>query len=124
MKFGADTKTIKAPEISERFRSRDVLNVPPSQQEPPAHAVAHRLSEEKHYTPSELASIFHFSPAAIRKLFRNESGVLKLQGEGSAYGKRSYTTFSIPESVAFFAFASVSLSSLSKRNFRDATHGA
>ena len=40
------------------------------------------------------------SPATIRNLFRNEPGVLRLQGVGSACGKRSYTTFSIPESVA------------------------
>jgi hypothetical protein len=76
-------------------------SVRPSQQEPLAHTVAHRISEEKHYTPSELASMWHFSPATIRKIVRNEAGVLKLQGMGSAYGKRSYTTFSIPESVAF-----------------------
>jgi len=35
-----------------------------------------RLAEEKYYTPQELASIWRFSPATIRKLFRNEPGVL------------------------------------------------
>jgi len=45
--------------------------------------------------------MWHLSPATIRKLIRNEPGVLKLQGLGTAYGKRSYTTFSVPESVAF-----------------------
>src|SRR5690242_17526216 len=69
-------------------------------QQEPAAPVAHRLLEEKHYTPKELAALFHFSPATVRKLVRNEPGVLKLQGEGVAYGKRSYTTFSVPESVA------------------------
>jgi hypothetical protein len=49
---------------------------------------------------AELASMWRLSPATIRKLVRNEPGVLKLEGVGSAYGKRSYTTFSIPESVA------------------------
>ena len=62
--------------------------------------VAHRLSEEKHYTPAELATMWRLSPATIRKLVRNEPGVLKLQGEGCTHGKRAYTTFSIPESVA------------------------
>ncbi len=81
-------------------RSRGISNVRSIQQEPAAHAIAHKISEEKHYTPSELASMWHFSPATIRKIVRNEAGVLKLQGMGSAYGKRSYTTFSIPESVA------------------------
>src|ERR1700748_3183321 len=65
-----------------------------------ARPVARGLSEEKYYTPQELADIWRFSPATIRNLFRNEPGVLRLQGAGSACGKRSYTTFSIPESVA------------------------
>src|SRR5258708_2449531 len=83
--------TATVPKVSERV----------AQQAPAAYSSAHRISEEKHYTPSELASMWHFSPATIRSLFRNEPGVLKLQGEGRAHGKRSYTTFSIPESVAF-----------------------
>lgn len=45
--------------------------------------------------------MWNFSPATIRNLFRNEPGVLKLEGMGQACGKRSYTTFSIPESAAF-----------------------
>lgn len=69
--------------------------------QPPAACTAVRtLAEEKYYTPQELASMWRFSPATIRKLFRNEPGVLKLQGDGIAQGKRTYTTFSIPESVA------------------------
>ena len=44
--------------------------------------------------------MWRFSATTIRKLIRNEPGVLKLQGMGTAYGKRAYTTFSIPESVA------------------------
>src|SRR5207302_1147915 len=72
----------------------------PDQQEQRPNTSARTLSEEKYYTPQELASMWRFSPATIRKLLRNEPGVLKLQGMGSAHGKRSYTTFSIPESVA------------------------
>jgi hypothetical protein len=88
--------------ISERpgLRSREIPNVRSSQQEPAARTIARGLSEEKYYMPRELASMWRFSPATIRKIIRNEPGVLKLQGMGSAYGKRSYTTFSIPESVA------------------------
>lgn len=81
-------------------RSADEHSDRNSHSEPAPSPVAHRLSEEKHYTPAELASIWHFSPATIRNLFRNEPGVLRLEGMGTAYGKRSYTTFSIPESVA------------------------
>jgi hypothetical protein len=94
------TKTVA--KVSERLglRSYEIPNACPAQQEQVAHPVAHKLSEEKHYTPAELAAMWHLSPATIRKLVRNEPGVLKLQGDGSAHGKRSYTTFSIPESVA------------------------
>ena len=41
-----------------------------------------------------------FSPGTIRNLFRNEPGVLKLPGIGTATRKRSYFSFRIPESVA------------------------
>lgn len=63
-------------------------------------STSNAISEEKYYTPQELASMWRFSATTIRKLIRNEPGVLKLQGMGTAYGKRAYTTFSIPESVA------------------------
>ena len=63
-------------------------------------STSNALSEEKYYTPQELASMWRFSATTIRRLIRNEAGVLKLQGMGAAYGKRAYTTFSIPESVA------------------------
>src|SRR5437588_444636 len=79
--------TITVPEISERLGICE---------EPAKRSAERRLAEEKYYTPQELASIWRFSPATIRKLFRNEPGVLKLQGLGTACGKRSYTTFSIP----------------------------
>ncbi len=69
-------------------------------EQPAERTAARGLAEEKYYTPQELASMWRFSPATVRKLFRNEPGVLKLQGPGTAYGKRSYTTFSVPESVA------------------------
>ena len=68
--------------------------------EPFERPVARGLAEEKYYSPQELAAMWNFSPATIRNLFRNEPGVLKLDGMGSACGKRSYTTFSIPESAA------------------------
>ena len=69
--------------------------------EPFERPTARALAEEKYYSPHELAAVWNFSPATIRNLFRNEPGVLKLEGMGRACGKRSYTTFSIPESVAF-----------------------
>jgi hypothetical protein len=82
------------------FRDGEVSASRPVDQAAAPRPVARGLSEEKYYTPQELADIWRFSPATIRNLFRNEPGVLRLQGMGSACGKRSYTTFSIPESVA------------------------
>ena len=56
--------------------------------------------EERHFVPKELAKMWAFSAATIRKLIKNEPGVLKLDGLGGSVGKRPYTTYSIPESVA------------------------
>ena len=40
-----------------------------------------------------------FSEFTIRRLIRDEPGVLRIEGLGSAVGKRSYTRRTIPESV-------------------------
>ena len=74
--------------------------VPVVQQERAARTVARGLSEEKYYTPQELAEHVAFFSRDNPQSLRNEPGVLKLEGMGSACGKRRYTTFSIPESVA------------------------
>ena len=56
---------------------------------------------EKHYSIKELAH-WGCSPTTLRKMFRNEPGVLHLEGQGLMKGtaKQSYDTVSIPESVA------------------------
>lgn len=56
--------------------------------------------EERHYRPAELAAMWNFSPGTIRRLIQDEQGVLRLQGVGEATGKRRYTTYSVPASVA------------------------
>jgi hypothetical protein len=56
--------------------------------------------EEKHYKPKKLAEEWGYSVGTVRKLIKDEPGVLKLEGAGSIIGKRSYTTYSVPESVA------------------------
>ena len=56
--------------------------------------------EGKHYKPRDLAEKWGYSVGTVRKLIQNEPGVLKLEGLGSIVGKRSYTTYSVPESVA------------------------
>jgi hypothetical protein len=54
---------------------------------------------EKHYSPAELAKAWCFTTETIRKLFRDEPGVLKI-GEKNPGHKRPYLTMRIPESVA------------------------
>lgn len=48
----------------------------------------------RHFRVKDLANLWSFSEATIIRLFRDEPGVLRLEGE------RRYTTISIPESVA------------------------
>ena len=54
---------------------------------------------EKHYTPDELAKLWAISPETVRKLFRDEPGVLRIGTTGSRY-RRGYITLRIPEQVA------------------------
>ena len=56
--------------------------------------------EEKHYKPAELAAMWGFSTTTIRRLIADEPDVLRLQGMGATTGKRPYTTYSVPASVA------------------------
>jgi AraC-like DNA-binding protein len=68
-----------------------------------SHAVAvpsepQRLNEEPHYTVKEVAAMLKLSPDSIRRLFRNEPGVLALGSVGRR-GKRPYVSLRIPQSV-------------------------
>ena len=57
---------------------------------------------EKHYKPKELAELWGWTPATIRKLFRNIEGVQHLPGPGIVLGsaRQSYDSMRIPESIA------------------------
>ena len=65
----------------------------------PSPGPSSRPYEEHHYTVAELAVLWHLSEDTIRKLFRNEPGVMVL-GNQSARRKRGYTTLRIPASIA------------------------
>jgi hypothetical protein len=54
---------------------------------------------EKHFAPKELARLWSMSPAAIRRLFHNEPGVVGF-GRLKRGHKRDYVTLRIPASVA------------------------
>ena len=54
---------------------------------------------ERHYTVAEIAKLWQLSPDAVRRLFRNEPGVVVLGGTGPRVRKRKYLTLRIPQSV-------------------------
>ncbi len=53
---------------------------------------------ERHYTPSEIAELWHFNAETVRRLFQCEPGVLVLEARIKK-GKRAYKTIRIPHSV-------------------------
>ncbi len=54
---------------------------------------------ENHYTPDEIAAAWHLDPDSVRKIFRDEPGVLKFGRAVSTRTKRAYTSMRIPMSV-------------------------
>ena len=57
-----------------------------------------RVFEERHYTVAEIAALWNLSVDAVRKLFRDEPGVLVLSKVKHS-GRRGYVTLRIPQSV-------------------------
>lgn len=55
-------------------------------------------ASERFYTIQEISLMWRLSPDAIRRLFRNEPGVLAI-GNQKAKNKRTYLTLRIPHSV-------------------------
>ncbi len=53
---------------------------------------------ENHYTVQEVAEKWHLSEKAVRNLFREEPGVIKIEAEEARF-KRGYCTLRLPESV-------------------------
>ncbi len=56
------------------------------------------IALERHFTVREIAETWHVSDDTVRRLFRDEPGVLALGSEESRF-KRGYLTLLIPESV-------------------------
>jgi AraC-like DNA-binding protein len=54
---------------------------------------------ERHYSVKELAQLWGLSATAIRRMFRNEPGVLRFGRENKGH-QRDYVTLRIPVSVA------------------------
>jgi transcriptional regulator GlxA family with amidase domain len=56
------------------------------------------LAAERHYSVSELASLWGLSDRTVRRMFENEPGVL-CWGSSESRHKRGYKTLRIPETV-------------------------
>jgi hypothetical protein len=54
---------------------------------------------QHHYRVKDLAAMWGLSPAAIRRLFRNQHGVLRF-GRPKKGHQRDYVSLRIPQSVA------------------------
>lgn len=54
---------------------------------------------ERHYTPQDLAKLWILDESTIRRMFRDEPGVLKHTCSYVRSGRREYFTLRIPESV-------------------------
>ena len=54
---------------------------------------------ERHYTPKELAEIWHLDENTIRRIFQDEPGVLKIGNSHLRGKRRPYITLRIPEAV-------------------------
>ena len=65
---------------------------------PPVPHIAAQAFGERFYTIREIAKAWHLSEDAVRRLFKNEPGVLVF-GTATKGSKRRYTTMRIPESV-------------------------
>lgn len=53
---------------------------------------------EPHYTPEEIADLWKVHPESVRRMFKEEAGVLMI-GTGKKPGKQARTTIRIPQSV-------------------------
>jgi hypothetical protein len=73
-----------------------------------------RALSERHYSVKELAEMWALSPAAIRRLFRDEPGVLRFGKEKRGH-QRDYVTLRIPVSVAERVYRRCTLASFVPR---------
>ncbi|HWR50190.1 MAG TPA: hypothetical protein VN428_03730 [Bryobacteraceae bacterium] len=82
-------------EMQQRAQARE-RNTSPRPQSMP-DAVSASAATERHFTPEEIARMWALSPSTIRRLFRDELGVLVLQGPRRR-GVREYAAIRIPQS--------------------------
>jgi hypothetical protein len=64
--------------------------------------------EGPYYTVKEIAALLKLSPDTVRRLFRNEPGVLALGNTGRR-GKRRHVTLRIPQAVLEQVYQQITL---------------
>lgn len=64
------------------------------------HSAPSLSALEPHYTVAELSELWSFSPSTVRRLFRAEPGVIKINRKSSKHKKRDYISLRIPASIA------------------------
>lgn len=66
--------------------------------------------QEHHYAVAEIAAMWNLSEDTVRRLFKDEPGVLVIRDWQPRGRKRRYTTLRIPESVVARVHSTMSLS--------------
>lgn len=67
-------------------------------QKPPERETPQSIALERHYSVPEVAELWRMSEKSVRRLFAEESGVLRW-GTPETSRKRGYCNLRIPESV-------------------------
>jgi AraC-like DNA-binding protein len=68
------------------------------ERKPPERETLQSIALERHYTVPEVAELWGMSEKSVRRLFAEESGVLRW-GTPETLRKRGYCNLRIPESV-------------------------
>jgi hypothetical protein len=55
--------------------------------------------KQANYTVAEVAAMLSLSVETVRRLFKNEPGVLRIKNASGSSGRRDYTTLRIPAAV-------------------------
>lgn len=63
-----------------------------------ASTLGNDLAGEKHFTPQEVSALWAVSPNTVRRMFRDEPGVLEFGSDETRWGRKR-KCLRIPESV-------------------------
>jgi AraC-like DNA-binding protein len=80
-------------------RHFSLLNADRTSREGPPPSTTGNVAVEHHYTVAEIAEQWNLSRDTIRRIFRNQEGVLIYRKDNRKTGTRPYETMRIPESV-------------------------